>query len=271
MGLLWGDIIGSYYEFTAPHKIFLHRTVSDLHTKKNVFKLGFGHYTDDTALTLAAMQSFVDCRGKYNLEDQKQKVRMYYNGYFSSSDYCFDIGSATLLFIDECFDLALTVKDSGGNGFLMKLLPFAMYSALNIHDVKSKRKFYKKCVVKSHGHFDAVATAISAGFLLESALTGKIDWDSPIPNYKHTRDSRGFCVGTYNIVVDELNRGTGLEEGFGNIIRRGFDTDTNSAIFGMFCAIRDGAECVDMSKVKYHENITRTFEEFFQCISPKSY
>lgn len=105
----------------------------------NNFRLGPGHWTDDTTMALCLAQSMIDKGGQFDLLDQAKKyVAWADNGYLSSTGYCFDMGNATRMAcgIWKRFGFteyglkevqkSLNHERSSGNGSLMRVLPVAL-------------------------------------------------------------------------------------------------------------------------------------------------
>jgi ADP-ribosyl-[dinitrogen reductase] hydrolase len=84
-----------------------------------------GYWTDDGAMALCIMESAVRCQ-KYDLEDIADNfIRWYDDGFCSSLDYSFDVGSATVMGIHglKRGELCNGFEDSQGNGSIMRFAP----------------------------------------------------------------------------------------------------------------------------------------------------
>lgn len=125
-GLILGDIIGSYYEFSSrcPKSIPDLEQIAKL---KNIFGIPLG-YTDDTILTLLAMDAFVDDLGEFNAITQHKHAASYLfeSTKWSPNGKCFDIGITTRNSLISLDWQGKTSSENSGNGVLMKLAPYAL-------------------------------------------------------------------------------------------------------------------------------------------------
>lgn len=267
-GSIWGDCVGSYYEFTAASKIKI--IPYDVMIKSlNVFKLPFGYFTDDTSMTWAAMDSFVKNQGHFNTNTHMRSLGdFYHNGKYTPGGVCFDIGSTVLNSIDRYEGTYTNVWPSDGNGFMMRQLPFVLHSLLNVKP-EDKRNFYHKACGMTHQSEQCKAMAVVSGLQLEDFLVGKFDVRSNVACDK-SMNSSGYVFGSFNIVNEVLEQNVCLESGINKCIKYGLDTDTNAAIYGMYSGIRDGVESIDIDKVKYIDEITKSYKDFFTCIAKSS-
>ncbi len=98
------------------------------------FGLTPGQWTDDTSMALCLAASLIES-GRFDPVDQMRRYfRWRYEGYFSSTGTCFDIGNtvarALSRFVATGEPLAgSTDPDTAGNGSLMRLAPVPMYFA----------------------------------------------------------------------------------------------------------------------------------------------
>lgn len=284
-GLAFGDTWGSFYEFKPANMVDADWIeLEELRTgeHKNVFGLGWGDYTDDTALTLGAMKAFLKADGKWVPHFHEQSIVDYaFHGAFSPNGKCFDIGNATLRAahyyrnkrgdnvqsLMKSEELTGDFSDSGGNGFLMKILPYAIYSVLNIKTSQQKALFYASASAISHAHKDAMTSALGTALMLEAWLqgdTGVVLQDMVSENMF----APGYCTNSFNIVMTALRKcKPTLEEGIESVIREGHDTDTNAAIYGMFAAIREGNNGITADDITDFDEISELYLEFFDAVS----
>lgn len=268
LGLIWGDIIGSYYEFLPPSQV-KYKSVEELHKLGNVFQLPFGYYTDDTALTLASMQAFINSKGEFDPDSHMAETAAYYReGRYSPTGKCFDIGYSTVNAIArwENNEIKPWGRGGGGNGFLMRILPYVMYL------VKSKRGMNDITIMSSLTHDDEKAKTCAGmyGCSLACALISgdpHLQGMSEIFNpHSDGVDASGYAVGTYNIVASTLKKDLGLMGGIEHIIKHGYDTDTNAAIYGMIAGIVYGVDEVEIKSIINIDNILSLYHEFYQCL-----
>lgn len=132
IGFAIGDAFGVPLEFYDRSK---------LQKNKIDFMLGYGSHdvpagswSDDTSMTIATMDSFID-KNKFDYEDIMSKwVSWIEQNKYTPTNSVFGIGRTTLFAIRqftlniEPLKCGLNTLHSNGNGSLMRMLPVALYS-----------------------------------------------------------------------------------------------------------------------------------------------
>ena len=276
LGLVWGDILGSFFEFKPPSIINPnHMDIVALKPRLNVFGHQFGHHTDDTALTLAAMDAFA-AYGEDNgaLYDRHMRCALGYfrDGAYTAHGYCADIGGTTAhalrTYAQGCPDVHRDIANSG-NGFIMRLLPFSLVSLLHIPEAE-KQAFYAAQSAMTHGSAICREVAWKLGEYLEALLAGEPS--QARPEFSDTTDvacsPKGYVVGTANIALDSFEQATSLNQAIISAIRHGYDTDTNAAVCGMLVGVAMGAGDVEQDVIRFLPEIKRLFEAYCKGIRP---
>lgn len=241
-GLILGDIIGSYWEFSSRGRKEL-PPLAELTTLTNVFGIRFG-YTDDTILALLGMDSLIACGGRWDTANQREHACRYMNDDtdWSPNGRCFDIGTSTLRSLRDGEWPDKRSPHSAGNGVLMKHLPFAIARCL--HPEQEALAYYRQVADLTHGCETTVVTGQQMGLLLERLLCGQ-DWDTANAgldtDIRHApisvdRSYRGYCEDSWVLALQLVQRhftdDLGWERGIQCIMDLGGDTDTNAAIYG---------------------------------------
>jgi len=253
-----GDMYGSCYEFKAAQNIPLLSSFEDVQRDNptNVFGHKFGSVTDDTILMTLAMRSFINEKG-FDEYAQANIMGDYIDmGEFCPNNVCFDIGHATFDAYKGWSENGLYFPEEnvGGNGILMKLAPYALWSIYQIKN-KDKERYYKRVVDVSHGTI-AYESAYFMGRMLESIYKGE---STPIEHYRTSNNNRtvtGFCEGSWNNALDLYS--SDYEESILGIIQLGGDTDTNACILGQLI----GYDGYAKKLVAYKYKIEQTLREF---------
>lgn len=241
-GLILGDIVGSYFEFSSRGRKEL-PPLAELARRTNIFGIRFG-YTDDTILALLAMESLVACDGRWSTDSQREHARRYLNEEtaWSPNGRCFDIGTSTLRSLRDGEWAGKRSAQSAGNGVLMKHAP--MVIARCLHPDQEPLEYYRQVADLTHGCPSTVVTAQQMGLLLERLLNG-VPWEDAHEGLdtgiRHEtisveRSYRGFCEDSWVLAlqlvqrrfIDDLDWSRGLQ----CIMDLGGDTDTNAAIYG---------------------------------------
>ncbi len=254
-GLILGDIIGSYHEFSKPAR----RRYPDLNALKhgnNVFGARFG-YTDDSILALAAMEAFVRASGRFDTAMQTEHALAYveHRSPWSPLGRCFDVGQSTYRSLTEGDWLGKTDDAASGNGVLMRLLPFAWHYACQRVPNRYRELDAEQPLDMSeldavtqltHGSTKTLETTRDMAEVLVKLLFG-FSWKEsrvcveeryPVSKYGHeidrakTRTYQGYCEDSLALAISLMDRGLDWEQGIAEILSKGGDTDTNAAIFG---------------------------------------
>lgn len=240
-GLILGDIIGSYFEFTAPSP----RSYPDLNALKhglNTFKTRFG-YTDDTILTLHSMEAFIESHGLYRPLLHICSWHQYLEGAskWSPTGTCFDIGLSTRRSLQEPTWDGKDDPRHSGNGVLMKLLPFAWHLACPTEESVNTNELLESVTRITHGSPDTIRTAQIMGKVLIKLLRG-MPWKAARASIKdsyptqHRLDSHrsfsGYCDDSLSLAFHLMDHDYDWQASIRIILSLGGDTDTNAAIFG---------------------------------------
>lgn len=128
LGLAAGDAVGTTVEFMKPGNF---TPVTDM-ISGGIFDLDPGQWTDDTSMALCLAESLVE-KQAFDATDQMQRyVRWRWDGHWSSTGKCFDIGDTTSDALarfertGEAFSGG-TEENTAGNGSIMRLAPIPLF------------------------------------------------------------------------------------------------------------------------------------------------
>jgi ADP-ribosyl-[dinitrogen reductase] hydrolase len=128
LGLACGDAIGAAVEFRKRGSF---PPVTDM-LGGGVFNLKKGQWTDDTSMALCLASSLIEQQGFDAVDQMQRYCRWRDTGYLSSTDECFDVGTATSLALSNFKKTGNPFSGNpdprkAGNGCLMRLAPIALY------------------------------------------------------------------------------------------------------------------------------------------------
>jgi ADP-ribosyl-[dinitrogen reductase] hydrolase len=128
LGMAVGDCVGVALEFKPPGT-FKH--VSDM-VGGGPFELAVGEWTDDTSMALCLADSLLECNGFDPVDQLERYSRWQLDGYLSSKDRCFDIGSTVAMALGQFRRTRApycgsTDPNTAGNGSIMRLAPVPLY------------------------------------------------------------------------------------------------------------------------------------------------
>ena len=122
VGLAVGDAVGTTLEFKRPGSF---DPITDM-VGGGPFRLPVGAWTDDTSLAMCLAESILDTGDLDPADQLRRYVAWWRDGYWSSTDRCFDIGTTTSAALSR-FERTGAVVDtdidenSAANGSLMRL------------------------------------------------------------------------------------------------------------------------------------------------------
>lgn len=130
MGLAVGDALGMPAQF-YPRSKFIDNPITKMEPSEDGPS---GTYSDDTAMTLCTLASFVENSWECKTEDVMSKFIAWLNdGYMTPDGFAIDVGIATRKAIQRAYD-GIPVAECGcksewecGNGSLMRISPLIFY------------------------------------------------------------------------------------------------------------------------------------------------
>ena len=278
LGFAVGDAIGVPVEFLK-RETLLKKPITEMigYGSHNV---PAGTWSDDTSLTIATIDSIIDCK-RIDYDDIMYKFNEWYdNAKYTATDRVFDIGISTSKAISK-FKNGLKPLECGGNtlyengnGSLMRMLPFVFYLNLKDYDNDNIVKTINDASSLTHAHpisrlacniyYDFVSLILK-GCSKEVAyleLQKKYDSgyysmyfnDNAIDNFRNIfsgklaelkKDdikSTGFVVDTLEACMWCILNTSSFEESIINAVNLGDDTDTIGAITGSMSGIIYGID-----------------------------
>jgi ADP-ribosylglycohydrolase len=295
LGLAVGDALGTALEFKAPGTF---EPIADM-IGGGPFGLEPGQWTDDTSMALCLAESLIE-KCSFDPKDQMDRYcRWWKEGYFSSTETCFDIGNTvkdsleSYLRTGEPF-AGSTDPFTAGNGSLMRLAPvplaFRANFGLAIHNAGESSR-------TTHGAPSAVdACRYFAGLLL-GALGGRSKEEilsaffclDPEPDYwqRHALSPEiaeiangsfkqkeppeiigsGFVVRSLEAALWAFHRSDSFREGALRAVNLGDDADTTGAIYGQLAGGYYGVNAIPrnwIERLALHELISEKAAALFE-------
>ena len=270
LGLATGDALGTALEFAEPGRF---EPIDDM-VGGGPFSLKPGEWTDDTSMALCLATSLVEQNGLDARDQMERYVRWWKDGYLSSRERCFDIGTtvstALARFIDRNDPYAGSIDpQTAGNGSLMRLAPVPMYFA---GDAEEAIRMAADSSRTTHGAQEAVDACRYYAGLLVGALRGigkdtllsasycPVEglWEQePLSpkiaaiaegSFKHRQppDVRGgfYVVETLEAALWAFHHSEDFREGALLAANLGHDADTTAAIYGQLAGAHHGVDAI---------------------------
>ncbi len=265
-----GDALGLPYEYLTPQKI-----------PRDVPWRGFGThnqppgtYSDDTAVMLCHVTSFVE-RGTLDFKDVARRlVAWLYDGELACDGTAFDVGATTQRAIRALADGAAPLTAgpcedfNTANGMLMRALPVALFSA-NL-PVAEQVAMAHDASRLTHGHPRCQVTVAMYAVYARCLLVGrgpKVAWEEAFTvvqavyedgpwaggdfleellalDRHHLVPGNDYCFDSLLGAREALIHGGSYEETVKTVVRHGHDTDTNAAIAGALAGLVYGVNAI---------------------------
>lgn len=262
LGAIVGDVVGSRFELAS------------LQSKEFSFFAPDCHISDDTILTLAICQAFLDCRGDYNrLSLQAAAQLKAFALRYPRAGY----GSKFLVWM-----LADVSEPYGslGNGSAMRVSPCAMV-ARSLEEVK---KFSYAVTAVTHNHPEGLkgAEAIAVAAFLAKEKRSKAEIGRYVQDHYYPMDFLideirphyhfgNTCPRTVPFAIKAFLESSSFEDTIRTAISLGGDTDTLAAMAGSIAGLYYGIPDAIAQKTQtyldpYLSGVLRQFEETYTVI-----
>lgn len=257
-GLLVGDCLGSPVQFMEMDSF---PKVTEM-LPCGYFHTPAGYWTDDGAMALCIMKSAVNCNG-YDLEDIADCFISWYDeGFCSSLDYAFDIGTATATGI-----LGLKrnrfrngFEESQGNGSIMRFAPSLLLDSGNnriIHEISDLT--HDSCKVRE--------TIDLMTDICRTHLSGcKTEYQSEYSNRENVNNS-GWCVSTLQAALWAFHTTESFEDALIAAVNLGGDADSIGAVCGQIAGGYYGYSAIPerwLVAIKYREKLDKLIDDFIE-------
>ena len=225
-GLAIGDALGVPYEFQQRDTFTcIGMTGHGTHDQPS------GTWSDDTALSLATLDSLTECHGEVNTADMLMRYRMWLeHGMYTPDGNTYDSGITVATAIRSrhgCDGL-----NDNGNGSLMRVAPCAFY---NLPDVE-----IKQVSAITHAHEISMTACVQYVRILEGLLNcvpshkaitdSGFPFDPTIPRTEVESD--GFVLHTLNAALWCLTNTDNYRDCVITAVNLGEDTDTTASVAG---------------------------------------
>ena len=261
-GLIVGDCLGSPVQFMNMDSF---PKVTEM-IPCGHFNTPAGYWTDDGAMALCIMESAVRCQ-KYDLEDIADNfIRWYDDGFCSSLDYSFDVGSATVMGIHglKRGELCNGFEDSQGNGSIMRFAPSLLLDNGDnriIHEVSDLT--HNSCKVRE-----------TADLMAEICRTHLSGVKTPLQSEYSMREevnNSGWAVSTLQAALWAFHTTDNFENALIAAVNLGGDADTIGAVCGQIAGAYYGYSAIPerwLAVIKDREKLDNLINDFM-AVCPK--
>mgnify|MGYP000472306650 FL=1 len=262
LGAIVGDVVGSRFELAS------------LQSKEFSFFAPSCHISDDTILTLAVCQAFLDCRGDYSQLSLRAASQLKaFALRYPKAGY----GSKFLVWM--LTDVSRPYG-SYGNGSAMRVSPCAMV-ARSLEEVK---KFSYAVTAVTHNHSEGLkgAEAIAVAAFLAKEKYSKAEIGQYVQDHYYPMDFLideirphyhfgNTCPRTVPYAIKAFLEADSFEDAIRAAISLGGDTDTLGAMAGSIAALYYGIPDAIAQKTQtyldpYLSGVLRQFEETYTVI-----
>ena len=256
LGAIVGDVVGSRFELAS------------LQSKEFSFFAPSCHISDDTILTLAVCQAFLDCRGDYSQLSLRAASQLKaFALRYPRAGY----GSKFLVWM--LTDVSRPYG-SFGNGSAMRVSPCAMV-ARSLEEVK---KFSYAVTAVTHNHPEGLkgAEAVAVAAFLAKEKWSKAEIRQYVQDHYYPMDFLidhfgNTCPRTVPFAIKAFLESSSFEDTIRMAISLGGDTDTLAAMAGSIAGLYYGIPDAIAQKTQtyldpYLSGVLRQFEETYTVI-----
>ncbi|MBR1376287.1 MAG: ADP-ribosylglycohydrolase family protein [Bacilli bacterium] len=298
LGFAIGDAMGVPIEF-MDREILLAKPVTKMLGYGN-YEIEKGHWSDDTSMSLATMDSLTKCK-KLDLNDMMKRFCKWVNdGEYSSTGFAYDIGVCTKMALIRYYnDKMAPLKCGGkgisenGNGSLMRMFPIAYFaykkgltneqieylaitssSITHAHEISTLSCYiylmYINFILNGYDKYDSYNKLKEIDYSMfkrETLKPFKRILGSDIS--KLTIDdikSTGYVLYTLEAVLWVILNTNNYAEAIVGAINLGGDTDTIGAITGSIAGLLYGTKSIpenwinDLKEYNYLQKMCSKFE-----------
>ena len=257
-GLIVGDCLGSPVQFMEMDSF---PKVTEM-IPCRYFHTPAGYWTDDGAMALCIIRSAVNCKG-YDLEDIADCFISWYDeGFCSSLDYAFDIGTATVEGILGLKDNRLRngFENSQGNGSIMRFAPTLLLDSGDnriIHEVSDLT--HDSCKVRE--------TVDLMAEICRTHLSGCKTAQQSEFSCRENVNNSGWCVSTLQAALWAFQSTDSFEDALISAVNLGGDADSIGAVCGQIAGAYYGYSAIPerwLAAIKDREKLDELFNDFIE-------
>ncbi len=273
LGLATGDAVGTTVEFMKPGNF---TPVTDM-ISGGVFDLEPGQWTDDTSMALCLAESLTEKQGFDAVDQMQRYVRWRWDGHWSSTGKCFDIGNTTsdaLARFERTGDAFSggTDENSAGNGSIMRLSPVALYfsddprKAIELAGESSRTTHALDVCVDACRYLGALIVGATQGLSKEQLLSDQYSpveglWqEKPLHpeiaavaagSFKQKQppeiQGSGYVVQSLEAALWAFHNSSSFKQGCLMAVNLGDDADTTAAVYGQLAGAYYGSPGIPLS------------------------
>lgn len=288
MGVVVGDALGCPVQFETREEVAKHPV--DGMIGYRTFKMPKGTWTDDSALTLAMLESISRMKGIAFSDAMNNFVKWLENGDFTPYGFAFDIGRGTMYAI-KTYEKNHDYRTCGGreaanngNGSLMRIMPAVLFCIDKHIEVDRAISIIHTVSALTHAHeraeiacglyyFMARAIVNGTGNLFDRIQAGLKDgfayyrqndrFGAELIHYSRLFDlfafkklsagaikSSGYVVETLEAAVWGLITTNSFDKALLKIVNLGGDTDSIAAVAGGLAGLYYGYDAIPADWLK---------------------
>lgn len=238
-GLIVGDCLGSPIQFSGKDS---HPWIADM-VACPVFGLPPGYWTDDGAMAMCVMDSYVR-KGGYDLKDIAETfVRWLKDGYLSSIEgRSFDVGGTTygsLTAFARTGSLVNGCESAQGNGSIMRFAPSYL-----IAKKESNPKVMHEISDLTHCSKRVREIVDKFAAILDEHLTGKSTAEVSAYKTREDANNSGWAVSTLESALWAFNFTSNFHDALVAAVNLGGDSDTIGAVCGQLAGAYYGNSAI---------------------------
>ena len=237
-GLVIGDCLGAAIQFTDKDE---HRYITEMEPCA-YFGTPPGHWTDDSSMAFCIAESLVR-KKHYDLSDiARNFVRWYEDGFLSSLDYAFDIGTATAtacIAMRDRKQLRNGFDDAQGNGSIIRLAPAYIW-CYGEKDPAIRHEISDL----THDSRKVRETVDLMTQICDEHMLGKRTGTKSLYKTREEVDNSGWVVSTLHAALWAFEITSTFEDGMIASVNLGGDSDSIGAVYGQIAGAYYGYDAI---------------------------
>ena len=279
IGLIVGDALGVPVEFKSGIEL-KENPVNEMRGY-GTYNQPAGTWSDDSAMTLATMDSIVEKNG-IDYDDIMAKFADWlYNARYMQGNYTFDCGITTGTAIENyinstpALECGLDGERDNGNGSLMRILPLAYLKNIDyeiIENVSALTHAHERSRIACVLYTEIARSMIENDDLsiekhVENANSKIKEYYKDSPELIHFEkifnndlddiNGKGYVIYTFECIIHCLMTTDSYEDAVLKAINIGGDTDTNAAICGGLAGIYYGFDSIPVDWIDEIDKIDK--------------
>lgn len=261
-----GDALGVPFEFQNPNRFkCVGFSTGGFHDQP------LGTWSNDTSILLCVLDAMsIKTNNSIDVFNRMKKNlnKWYQNKGFNAGEGLFDIGNQTS---ESIMRGGCERTIAMGNGAMFYALPIAAYRSQKDFDSNKTKDLFVFLSLFTHNNTNCFEIGGEYCCLLEKLFRDLHSENIETEFKPKSYVNRGDVINTYNLVLDNFlrlkDKNSSLIEDLYEVVNLGYDTDTNTALFGALMGTCKEVDIKDWKKVRRCQEIDNMIDKFLNSLT----